>query len=150
MRVLGMVLAVLMLGSLFSCGSLFDSAVKVREKLQLDAPTTTLRVGESTQVTVRKKLSWLRTRELEKPSETSFSTTSESALVVEPDGKVTCVGTYGRSQEGAWVSAYNGRSGGHLARVGHAEKQSFRLSKCVLRQVSDNRSARLLENSCKL
>jgi hypothetical protein len=54
-------------------------------------------------------------RGLADPSQTRYATTSESALVVEPDGWVTCVGTYGRPRESAWVQASNGAAYGHLS-----------------------------------
>ena len=85
------------------------------ETLTLAAATTSLGVGESVRVTVRRKVWWFRSAELADPSQTQYSTTSESALVVEPDGWVTCVGTYGRPHESAWVSARNGTAYGHLS-----------------------------------
>jgi len=84
------------------------------EDLSVKAASTSLGVGESVRVTVRRKASWFRTAELRDPSRTVYATTSESALVIEPDGWVTCIGTYGRPQESAWVVATNGASHGHL------------------------------------
>src|SRR5215469_4266267 len=75
------------------------------EDLSVTAARTSLGVGESVRVNVRRKASWFRTAELRDPSLTVYATTSESALVVEPDGWVTCIGTYGRPQESAWVVA---------------------------------------------
>ncbi len=92
-----------------------DRLVRWGEDLKLTAPRTSLGIGESVRITVKQKVSWFRTAELTDPSRTIYTTTSESALVVEPDGWVTCVGTYGRSRESAWISATNGKSRGHLS-----------------------------------
>jgi hypothetical protein len=64
---------------------------------------------------VKQKVSWFRTAELRDPSKTIYRTTSESVLVVESDGWVTCVGTAGRPRETAWISATNGKNHGHLS-----------------------------------
>jgi len=66
-------------------------------------------------ITVRKKKSWFRTTELENPNKTVYSTTSESMLVIEPDGTATCIGTQGKPSETAWIGAANGNHHGHLA-----------------------------------
>ena len=92
-----------------------DLVLRLTEDLELTAAKTSLGVGESVQVTVRKKWSWFRVAEPIDPSRTVYWTTSESALVVEPDGRVTCVGTFGQLRESAWISANNGRSVGHLS-----------------------------------
>jgi hypothetical protein len=92
-----------------------DLLVRWGEDLHLTAPKTSLGVGESVRITVREKVSWFRTVELADPSKTIYTTTGESALVVEPDGAVTCVGTYGRARESAWASATNGKKHGHLS-----------------------------------
>src|SRR6266581_4902771 len=92
-----------------------DLLVRWGEDLKLTAARTSLGIGESVRITVQKKVSWFRTAELTDPSKTIYTTTSESALVVEPDGWVTCVGTYGRPRESAWISATNGKSHGHLS-----------------------------------
>src|SRR5262245_20713164 len=85
------------------------------EDLSVKAVSTLLGVGESVRVTVWRKASWFRTAALRDPSRTVYATTSESALVIEPDGWVTCIGTYGQPQESAWVVAMNGASHGHLS-----------------------------------
>jgi len=85
------------------------------EQLTLTATTTSLGVGESVRVSVRRKVAWFWSGDLADPSQTRYATTSESALVVEPDGQATCVGTYGRPYESAWVSASNGAAYGHLS-----------------------------------
>jgi hypothetical protein len=92
-----------------------DLLVRWREDLKLTAARTSLGIGESVRITVQKKVSWFRTAELTDPSKTVYTTTSESALVVEPDGWVTCVGTNGRPRESAWISTTNGNSHGHLS-----------------------------------
>ena len=92
-----------------------DFLVRWGEDLKLTAPRTSLGIGESVRITVRAKVSWFRTAELTDPSKTIYTTTGEAALVVEPDGWVTCVGTYGRPRESAWISATNGKSRGHLS-----------------------------------
>lgn len=92
-----------------------DLLVRWGEDLKLTAARTSLGIGESVRITVHEKVSWFRTAELTDPSKTIFRTTSESALVVEPDGWVTCVGTYGRPRESAWISATNGKRHGHLS-----------------------------------
>jgi hypothetical protein len=72
-------------------------------------------VGESARISVRKKKSWFRTAELANPEKTVYSTTSESMLVIEPDGTATCVGTQGKISGTAWIGATNGKDHGHLA-----------------------------------
>src|SRR5271156_3718531 len=86
----------------------------IGERLELTARTTSLHLGESVQLTVKKKGSWFRSFDLEDPSKTTSDTTSESTLVVEPDGKVTCVGTYNRPTESAIITAWNRRNHGSL------------------------------------
>jgi hypothetical protein len=92
-----------------------DRLVRWGEDLKLTAARTSLGIGESVRITVKRKVSWFRSAELADPSKTIYRTTSESALVVEPDGWVTCVGTYGRPRETAWISATNGKSRGHVS-----------------------------------
>src|SRR5947199_6168231 len=93
----------LVLASLIECTWLMDSALKSSETLELQASRTSLGVGESARISVRKKKSWFRTAELSNPQKTIYSTTSESMLMVEPDGTATCVGTHGKSSESAWI-----------------------------------------------
>ena len=92
-----------------------DLVLRWSEDLKLTADSTSLGIGQSVQLTVQKKVSWFRTTELADPSKTTYWTTSESSLVVERDGWVTCVGTHGRDRESAWISATNGESHGHLS-----------------------------------
>jgi len=83
------------------------------EDLQVRAPKSTLRIGESVRVKVERALGLFRTAALE-PSSLSYFTTSESLLVVEPNGQITCVGTHGAPRESAWISASIGKSNGHM------------------------------------
>ena len=92
-----------------------DLVLRWSEDLKLTADSTSLGIGQSVQVTVLKRVFWFRTAELADPSKTTYWTTSESALVVESYGWVTCVGTYGRDRESAWIAATNGKSHGHLS-----------------------------------
>lgn len=94
---------------LTGCGA----ALGIFEALSVSAPTTTLHVGESTQLTVQRKSGLFSHQELEHPSATSYYTVSESELIVEPDGRVTCVGTGGRTEDRISVAAQNGRDVGH-------------------------------------
>jgi hypothetical protein len=78
--------------------------------LQVSAPRTTLGVGESVRLAVKAKgaaappsLSGIR-----------YWTASESSLVVEPDGRVTCVGTHGLPSESTRITAALGPSHGVL------------------------------------
>lgn len=92
---------------------LFDvtaGAGVVREGvLSVSAPTNILRVGETVQLTVVHKLPDGTTRDLTDPSTgTTYFTTSESMLIPERDGRVTCVGTRGKAQESAIIGVQNG------------------------------------------
>jgi len=91
-----------------------DLLLRLREDLELTADSTSLGAGESVRVSVQKKASWFRAAGPMDPSQTTYWTTSESMLVVEPDGWVTCVGTAGQPTESAWIAANNGASHGHL------------------------------------
>jgi hypothetical protein len=97
MKALRTIILGLFLASLIGCSGLMDSAVKSSERLELRAPRTRLGVGESARITVRKKVSWFPA-ELANPDKTVYSTTSESMLLIEPDGTATCVGTQGKAQ----------------------------------------------------
>jgi hypothetical protein len=83
----------------------FDEVSKVSEKLRVTASLRTLRPGQSAQLAVRRKRSLLFDEPLQHPEQTTYFTTSESALVVEPDGVVTCVGTHKQDSEVVWVSS---------------------------------------------
>ena len=92
-----------------------DSAVKNSERLDFERQERDWGLGESARMSVRQKKSWFRTAELANPDKTVYSTTSESMLVIEPDGTATCVGTQGKPSETAWIGATNGNDHGHLA-----------------------------------
>ncbi len=86
-----------------------------RDALYMSAPKTTLRVGETVQLTVLQKLPDGSTRDLTDPSTgTTYYTTSESRLIPEPDGRVTCIGTRGKQQESAIIGAGNGKLYGSI------------------------------------
>src|SRR3989442_1809980 len=101
-------------GYAFSCAICLCNVLTGCDSLRLTATKTSLGVGESVRVEVVRKVAWFLTGELI-DAKTSYYTTSELCLVVEPDGTVTCVGTYGRSRESAWIGALNGESKGHIA-----------------------------------
>ena len=94
-----------------------DSAVKNSERLDFERQERDWGLGESARMSVRQKKSWFRTAELANPDKTVYSTTSESMLVIEPDGTATCVGTQGcRRLSGA------GRGARDLSKTGDTSK----------------------------
>lgn len=96
---------------------LFLSCCGVEDRTDLDvtAPTTTLRMGETVQLAVARRLPDGSTLELTSPGSGSiYFTTSESMLIPEPDGRVTCIGTDGRDQESAVIGVSNGDHHGHI------------------------------------
>src|SRR5581483_2440158 len=93
----------------------FDAGSKLFEALWVTAPSTTLHAGESTQLRVRKKKALFFLRDVARPDKTIYFTTSESMLVIEPDGRATCIGTHGEPEESVWASADNGPDHGHLS-----------------------------------
>lgn len=82
--------------------------------LYLSASHSTLRMGETVQLSVTRK-TWLGHQPLAHPEWTHYTTTFESMAVVEPDGKVTAVGTWGKPEESAMVSAINGQLWGRVS-----------------------------------
>jgi len=82
--------------------------------LDVSAPTTTLRMGQTVQLSVAKK-TWFGREPLRHPEDTTYMTTWESMAVVERDGKVTAVGTWGESRENTDVTAFNGALKGMVA-----------------------------------
>jgi len=73
--------------------------------LVVSAPKTTLGVGETVQLTVRERgPGFFETHALE-PRSLEWRTTGESCVLAEPDGRATCVGTNGRENESAFISA---------------------------------------------
>lgn len=91
----------------------FNAATAFFEPLSVAAPITVLHAGESTRLTVREKHGLFFRRPLEHPKATTYFTVSESELAVEPDGRVTCVGTEGRPADEIWIWADNGKDDGH-------------------------------------
>jgi hypothetical protein len=81
--------------------------------LDISAPRTTLHMGQTVQLKVARK-TWLGTAPLEHPERTKYITNWESMAVVEPDGKVTAVGTWGKPEETTEVMAFNGRLRGEV------------------------------------
>ena len=78
--------------------------------LHIKLTRTTLRVGETMPLMVIEKLPDGSTRDLTSPSAgTTYDTTSESMLIPEPDGRVTCIGTHAENWEVATVAAQNGK-----------------------------------------
>jgi hypothetical protein len=77
------------------------------------APHATLRMGETVQLEVTKK-TWLGTEPLAHPERTQYITNWESMAVVEPDGSVTAVGTWGEPKETTDVMAFNGQLKGSV------------------------------------
>src|SRR5882672_6119767 len=90
--------------------------------LVVRAPKTTLGVGESTQLTASEGGLWFLGMHALEPRSLAWRTTGESCLVPEPDGRVTCVGTNGRENESAIISAASGSGRGwlrfHVTRAG--------------------------------
>ena len=94
---------------LASCGLLSQA------DLQVSAPRTTLRVGETVQLSVRQRQPDGTTRDVTDPtSGTRYYTTGESVLIPELDGRVTCIGTGGKDHESAVIGAANGEKTGSL------------------------------------
>ena len=94
---------------LASCGLLSQA------DLQVSAPRTTLRVGETVQLSVRQRQPDGTTRDVTDPtSGTRYYTTGESVLIPELDGRVTCIGTGGKDHEAAVIGAANGEKTGSL------------------------------------
>ena len=84
--------------------------------LSVSSSMNTLRVGETVQLTVVHKLPDGTTRDLTDPSTgTTYFTTSESMLIPERDGRVTCVGTRGKDQESAIIGVQNGNLYGSIS-----------------------------------
>ena len=76
-------------------------------QLEVSASHTTLRMGDSVQLAVTMK-TWFGTKPLIHPERTQYISNWESMAVVEPDGKVTAVGTWGQAKETTNVMAFNG------------------------------------------
>lgn len=81
--------------------------------LDVSAPHTTLYTGETVQLKVFRK-TFLGIAPLEHPERTEYITNWESMAVVEPDGKVTAVGTWGKPEESTDVMVFNGKLSGKV------------------------------------
>jgi hypothetical protein len=104
-----MMVALMSVLSVASCG--FED----RTDLEVTAPKTDLRVGETVQLSVIQKLPEGSTRDLTSPTAgTVYYTTGESMLIPEPDGKVTCIGTNNRDRESSVIGVVNGEHHGHI------------------------------------
>jgi hypothetical protein len=93
------------------------------------APKTTLGVGESVQLEVFKRGPWFFDMQRLEPQSLVWRTSGESVLVPEPDGRLTCVGTAGRENESAIISAASGLRRGwrrfHVTRAGPGPTLDF-------------------------
>ena len=97
------------------CALPFSSCVVDSTDLEVTAPRTTLRVGETTQLSVKQKIPGGSVVDLtDSNTGTVYHTTSESMLIPEPDGRVTCIGTGDRDEESAVIGAGNGIHHGHI------------------------------------
>jgi hypothetical protein len=77
--------------------------------LQIQASNRVLRIGETAQIRVLEKGADGSTKDLTSAlTGTVYETTSESLLVPEPDGKVTCIGTHDENRKFATIAIYNG------------------------------------------
>jgi hypothetical protein len=78
--------------------------------LHIKPPKTTLAIGETMQLAVIERLPDGSTRDLTSPrAGTDYDTTSESMLIPEPDGRVTCIGLHEGNWDVATVAAQNGK-----------------------------------------
>src|SRR5258705_8052077 len=83
--------------------------------LQVSASTTTLRVGETIQLSVKQRQPDGTMRDVTDPaSGTRYYTTGESLLIPEPDGRVTCIGTAGKDRESSATGGVNGKQTGSV------------------------------------
>ena len=104
-----LVIAVMSVLMLASCALLGQT------DLQVSAPRTTLRVGETVQLSVRQRQPDGTTRDVTDPaSGTKYYTTGESLLIPELDGRVTCIGTAGKDHGSAVIGAANGERTGSV------------------------------------
>lgn len=109
LRILLITIALMSALCFSSCG------IEDQTDLEVTATKTTLGVGETAQLSVIQRLPDGTVRDLTSPSTgTVYYTTSESMLIPEPDGRVTCIGTNGRDQESAVIGVGNGHHHGHI------------------------------------
>jgi len=89
-------------------------AFGVPSDLDVSATKTTLRVGETVQLSVIQRLPSGSRDLTSATTETIYYTTGESMLIPEPDGRVTCIGTSERDRESAVIGALNSEHHGSL------------------------------------
>jgi hypothetical protein len=99
--------------SLAGWGSAFWLRLGISQ-LQVSASHTTLRMGETVQLAVSRK-TWFGDEVLPHPERTHYITNFETMAVVEPDGRVTAVGTWGKIEESTDVMAFNGKLWGMVS-----------------------------------
>jgi hypothetical protein len=96
----------LVIMALMSALTISGCGIEDRTDLEVTAPKTDLRVGETVQLSVTQKLPDGSTRDLTSPAEgTVYYTTSESMLIPETDGKATCIGTDNKEGESAVIGS---------------------------------------------
>jgi len=99
-----------------SLNDVIQFTIVKRDALDVTAPKTTLRVGETVQLKVIQKLPDGLQRDLTDSSTgTKYSTTSEAMLIPESDGRVTCVGTNEKPRESAIIGIRNGKLRGSIS-----------------------------------
>lgn len=99
----------------YNLATIISVTIVKEDSLYLNATKTTLRVGETVQLTVHQKLLDGSMRDLTDTNMgTTYYTTAESRLIPEPDGRVTCIGTRGKTQESAIIGAQNGKLNGSI------------------------------------
>jgi hypothetical protein len=107
--------SLLVIMALMSALSISGCGIEDRTDLEVTAPKTDLRVGETVQLSVTQKLRDGSTRDLTSPAAgTVYYTTSESMLIPETDGKATCIGTDNKDRESAVIGVVNGKLHGHI------------------------------------
>jgi len=79
------------------------------------ATRTALGVGESARLTVTKEMPDGKQQDVTTDPRIQYFTTSESALILEPGGKVTCIGTHGQPSDSASVTVTDGVLSGTVA-----------------------------------
>jgi hypothetical protein len=111
------ILAILGTLALGGCATLLVSSQEVApstaagDQLFIAASKTTLGVGESAQLAVTLKRAYLSVVDVTDTSTgTRYFTTSESMLVPESDGRITCVGTDDKPVESANISVHYGKA----------------------------------------
>jgi hypothetical protein len=85
------------------------------DTLEVTSSKTTLRAGETAQLTVLQKLADGSTLDLTDPNTgTTYASTDERMVVPEPDGRITCIWPYRGSEEYAVIVVRNGNRQGWI------------------------------------